>query len=411
MISRELMVRWFRNGTLGPVFVLGIVLSLATPSAAQTLSPGESTESSVPDFRVVRVAGPLEDPWSIAFLPEGGMLVTERPGRLEHIAAGGKSMAPVSGLPEVLTGEHAGLLEVVLDPDFEHNRMLYLSYAHGTDDASTVRVVKARFDAVADTLADQKVIFEAQPYTQELINFGGRMAFDAAGLLYLTLGDRYEQGRGQDLSDDWGSVIRMRSDGSFPDDNPFAGRTDARPGIWSYGHRNPQGLAIDAQTGQIWLHEHGPQGGDELNIVQRGHNYGWPAITYGIGYDGKPVSALTHAEGMDQPVYYWVPSIAVSGLTLYHGDANPQWRGTIWLGALSGEALVRLRLEGGKVVSEERLLKEKFGRIRDVREGPDGMIYIVNDQPDGALYRIEPLPRSASHSACDDAASSGKCPR
>jgi aldose sugar dehydrogenase len=255
------------------------------------------------------------------------------------------------------------------------------------------------------------VIFEAQPYALELINFGGRMAFDAAGLLYLTLGDRYEQKRGQDLSDDWGAVIRMRTDGSFPQDNPFAGRADARPGIWSYGHRNPQGLAIDPQTGQIWLHEHGPQGGDELNLVQRGHNYGWPAITYGIGYDGKPVSALTHADGMDQPVYYWVPSIAVSGLMLYHGDVNPQWRGTLWLGALAGEALVRLRLEGGKVVREERLLKEKFGRIRDVREGPDGMIYIVNDQPDGALYRIEPLPRSASRASCDDAGTPAKCQR
>jgi glucose/arabinose dehydrogenase len=184
----------------------------------------------------------------------------------------------------------------------------------------------------------------------------------------------------------------MRRDGSFPEDNPFAGKESARPGVWSYGHRNPQGLVIDPQSGQIWLHEHGPQGGDELNLVHRGHNYGWPVITYGVGYDGKPITHLTHADGMDRPLYYWVPSIAISGLALYQADRAPEWHDTVWLGALGGEALVRLSLEGGKVVREEQLLKEKFGRIRDVRVGPDGFIYIVNDDPEGALYRIEPHP-------------------
>jgi aldose sugar dehydrogenase len=390
---------------------LGALLLFSAPGSAETLSPGETTESSSPDFRVVRVAGPFEDPWSIAFLPEGGMLVTERPGRLQHIPADGNSPTRVSGVPPVITGEHAGLLDVVLDPDFAHNRTVYLSYAHGADDSSTLRVLKATIDATGNALSNQQVIFEAQPYALELINYGGRLAFDAAGYLYLTLGDRYEAKRAQDLSDDWGSVIRMRTDGSFPEDNPFAGQAGARPGIWSYGHRNPQGLAIDAQTGQIWLHEHGPQGGDELNLIQRGHNYGWPLITYGIGYDGKPVSTITHAEGLEQPAYYWVPSIAVSGLAIYQADRAPQWHGTLWVGALAGEMLVRLSVADGKVVREERLLKEKFGRIRDVRVGPDGLIYIVNDDPEGALYRIEPHHRSASRANCDEATTPGGCNR
>jgi aldose sugar dehydrogenase len=381
------------------------------PAGSQTLSPGESTEISTPDFRVVKVAGPFEEPWSIAFLPEGGTLVTERPGRLQYVPAGGKSPIQIDGVPPVLTGEHAGLMDVILDPDFARNRTLYLSYSHGTEDGSTVRVLKAALPLEARALADQRVIFEAQPYATELINFGGRLAFDANGYLYLTLGDRFEEKRGQDLSDDWGSVIRMRTDGSFPEDNPFVGTPGARPGIWTYGHRNPQGLAVDAQTGQMWLHEHGPQGGDELNLIKRGANYGWPAITYGIGYDGKPISDLTHADGMEQPLYYWVPSIAVSGLALYQADRAPQWHSTLWLGALSGEMLVRLSLEDGKVVREERLLKEKFGRIRDLRVGPDGLIYMVNDDPEGALYRIEPLPRSASRSSCGGTAAPGHCQR
>ena len=403
MIQRS----WY--GIQCPAFLLGTLLLLTVPAGSQTLSPGEAAEVKTPDFRVVRVAGPFEDPWSIAFLPDGSMLVTERPGRLQHIAAEGKAATQVGGLPAVLMGEHAGLMDVILDPDFAHNRTVYLSYAHGTDDASTVRVLKATLDAAGTALSEQRVIFEAQPFAVELINYGGRLAFDPQGFLYLTLGDRYEEKRGQDLSDDWSSVIRMRSDGSFPEDNPFAGKPDVRPGIWSYGHRNPQGLAIDPHNGQIWLHEHGPQGGDELNLVQRGHNYGWPVITYGVGYDGKPITDKTHADGMEQPVHYWVPSIAVSGLALYQADRAPQWQGTLWVGALGGEALVRLSVEGGKVVREERLLKEKFGRIRDVRVGPDGLIYMINDSPEGALYRIEPHSRSVARANCTTDA--GGCPR
>ena len=317
------MIRLSCYGVGCPALFLSAFLLFTAPGSAQTLPPGEATASSTPDFRVVRVAGPFEDPWSIAFLSEGGMLVTERPGRLQHVHADGTAPSRIGGVPEVLTGEHAGLMEVILDPDFAHNRTIYLSYVHGTDNSSTVRVLKAALDLGGKALSGQRVIFEAQPYALELINYGGRLAFGAAGYLYLTLGDRYEDKRGQDLSDDWGSVIRMRTDGSFPEDNPLVGKEGARPGIWSYGHRNPQGLVIDPQSGQIWLHEHGPQGGDELNLVHRGHNYGWPVITYGVGYDGKPITHLTHADGMDQPLYYWVPSIAISGLALYQADRRP----------------------------------------------------------------------------------------
>ncbi|WP_280950365.1 MULTISPECIES: PQQ-dependent sugar dehydrogenase [Rhodomicrobium] len=391
--------------------VLTAVVFFSASSRSETLSPGESAESLAPDFKVTKLAGPFEYPWSLAFLPGGGMLVTDRPGGLHYIAPGSRAIKNIAGLPPILTGEQAGLMDVVLDPDFAHNRTIYLSYAHGEDDSSTVRVLKAQLDLDARTLAQPHVIFEAQPYAKELINFGGRMAFDRDGFLFLTLGDRYEAARAQDLSDDWGSVIRMRADGSFPDDNPFIGKDGARPGIWSYGHRNPQGLAIDAQTGQIWEHEHGPMGGDEVNLVQKGRNYGWPAITYGVDYDGTQISALTAADGMEQPVYYWVPSIAPSGLAVYQADRVPQWRGSLWAGAMAAEVVVRLSMAEGKVTREERFLKEKPGRIRDVRVGPDGFVYMLTDDPAGALYRIEPTPVSAARATCEGAVGPAKCQR
>lgn len=394
-----------------PAAFLSAVLFFTTSSHSEPLSPGESTESDVPDFKLVRIAGPFDYPWSMAFLPGGGMLVTERPGGLHYVAAGARSIKRIGGLPPILNGEQAGLMDVILDPDFANNQTIYLSYAHGTDDSSTVRVLKGTLDLDAKALTRHEVIFEAQPYAADLINFGGRLAFDRGGFLFLTLGDRYEAKRSQDLSDDWGSVIRMRTNGSFPDDNPFVGEAGSRPGIWSYGHRNPQGLVTDAESGQIWLHEHGPMGGDELNLVQPGRNYGWPAITYGIDYDGTPISAQTSADGMEQPVYYWVPSIAPSGLAIYQGDRFPQWRNTLWMGALAGEVLVRLSLSDGRVIEEERYLKEKPGRIRDVRAGPDGLIYLLTDDPAGALYRVEPLPRSAARASCEGVPTQRGCRR
>lgn len=388
-----------RCGVRFAVLFLSTVLILTDSSHSTPLSPGEKAENGNPDFKVVRIAGPFEYPWSIGFLPDGGMLVTERPGHLRYVEAGSGEITDIDELPEVVTGEQAGLMDVAVDPDFARNRTIYLSYAHGADDLSTVRVLKASLDLNEKKLTDRQVIFEAQPYAVELINYGGRLALDADGFLFLTLGDRYEKERSQDLSDDWGSVIRIRKDGSIPQDNPFVGKPGARPGIWSYGHRNPQGLAIDAQSGQMWVHEHGPMGGDELNLVQRGHNYGWPVITYGKDYDGTTISDLTEAPGMEQPAYYWVPSIATSGLAVYRSGRVPQWRNTIWLGGLVGEVLVRLSLSDTEITKEERFLKEKLGRIRDVRLGPDGFIYLLTDDPEGDLYRIEPLPLSASRAS------------
>jgi aldose sugar dehydrogenase len=376
--------------------LLSVVLTLTDTSHSAPLSSGESTENGNPDFKVMRIAGPFEYPWSISFLPGGGMLVTERPGRLQYVEARRRLATPIDGIPPVVTGEQAGLMDVVVDPDFTRNQTIYLSYAHGTDDLSTVRVLKASLDLDKKTLAHQEVIFEAQPYAVELINYGGRLALDAKGFLYLTLGDRFESQRGQDLGDDWGAVIRIRKDGTIPEDNPFVGTAGARPGVWSYGHRNPQGLAIDPRSGQVWLHEHGPMGGDELNLIQRGRNYGWAAITYGKDYDGKPISSSTEAEGMEQPAYYWVPSIATSGLAVYQADRVPQWRSTLWVGALIGEVLVRLSLSETEVTKEERFLKERLGRLRDIRVDSDGFIYLITDDAEGVLYRIEPLPLSVS---------------
>ena len=385
-----------RCGIRYAVLLLSAVFILTDPSHSAALSPGEKAENDNPDFKVVRIAGPFEEPWSIGFLPNGDMLVTERPGHLRYVEAGSGSITRIEELPAVATGEQAGLMDVAVDPDFAHNQTIYLSYAHGTDDLSTVRVLRASLDLKEKKLTQQQVIFEAQPYAVELINYGGRLALDADGFLFLTLGDRYEKQRAQDLGDDWGSVIRIRKDGSIPDDNPFVGKPGARPGIWSYGHRNPQGLAFDRQNRQLWVHEHGPMGGDELNLVQRGHNYGWPVITYGKDYDGTPISDLTEAAGMEQPAYYWVPSIATSGLAVYRSNRVPQWRNTIWVGGLMGEVLVRLSLSDTTITREDQFLKEKLGRIRDVRVGPDGFIYLVTDDPAGELYRIEPLPLSAS---------------
>jgi glucose/arabinose dehydrogenase len=399
------MMGWRWSGAFGPTAILGLVLNLCTPALAGDLSPGISTETDQADFEALRMAGPLEHPWSMAFVPDGGMLVTERTGRLVYVGDEGKLLQPVSGLPPIVAAEHAGLLDVVLDPDYAANRTIYLSYVHGTEELSTLRVLKASFDLNDHALSGQTVIFESAPPRTELINYGGRMAFDAEGHLFLTLGDRYDAMRGQDLSEDLGSIIRMNRDGSFPPDNPFASRPGVHPGIWSYGHRNPQGLAIDAHTGQVWAHEHGPQGGDELNLVLPGHNYGWAAITYGINYDGTEISPLTAAEGMDQPLYYWVPSVALSGLAIYQSDRVPQWRNTMWLGTLVEETLIRLTFAQGKVVREERLLHEKLGRIRDVRVGPDGLIYLLTDEPEGVLYRLEPRHRSAARNPCSNGAS------
>jgi glucose/arabinose dehydrogenase len=380
------------------IIACAVAAMMASPARSETSEQTPPEASEKPDFTVTRIAGPFNFPWSVAFLPEGLMLVTERWGDLRLIVPGEPEPLTISGTPDRLTADHAGLMDVVLDPGFANNDTIYLSYAYGTPEAATIRVLKARLDVENLSLEDSKLIFESSPPAPGTEQLGGRMVIDAQGLLYLTLGDRFDGRHAQDLSDDYGKITRMRRNGSFPEDNPFFATPGARPGIWSYGHRNPQGLAIEAATGQLWEHEHGPMGGDELNRIEPGRNYGWPIISYGVDYSGTPINnGLTEAEGLEQPVLHWTPSIGPSGLTMYEGGVA-DWQGTAWLGALATPMLVRIKLENRRVVREEHFLKDELGRIRDVRTGPDGLIYFTTDSEQGGLFRIEPTEEYATKS-------------
>lgn len=365
-------------------------------SSGSDLSTEEASSPALPPeedaaFKAVPVAGPFHFPWGFAFLPDGGILVTEREeGRLRLVTGGEIYPDGLQGVPEVLAGEHAGLLDVLLDPEFAANRTLYLSYTVGRRDALSLRILRAELAGRA--LVHQEVIFESRPPAPGLTQLGGRLAFGADGMLYLTLGDRFQEARAQDLRDHAGSIIRIRPDGGIPADNPFAGRPDALPEIYSYGHRNPQGLALEHSTGRLWSTEHGPKGGDELNIIEAGQNYGWPFATFGVGYDGVPISASTWVPGTVLPVHHWTPSVAPSSLAYYDGVAMPAaWRGNLLVGTLAGETLIRLELTPeGRIARETRLLTRALGRIRDVGVAPGGFVYLLTDGPDGALYRLEP---------------------
>jgi glucose/arabinose dehydrogenase len=380
-----------------------------TGAAAQTCPcpPDAVHASELHAFRLRTVAEGLEHPWSIAFLPGGDILVTEKPGRLRIVRDGVLRPEPVRGTPAVRFQGQGGLLEVAPHPDFATNRILYLSYSKPSEDGarSTTALARARFDG--DRLTDVEDIFVADAWGAGGAHFGGKIAFDPDGYLYLTVGDRGANPLAgpraahpaQDLSNHQGTIVRLHDDGRVPADNPFVGRAGARPEIWSWGHRNPQGLVIDAATGAIWSTEHGPQGGDELNLVLRGRNYGWPVIGYGVQYGGAPIHEARERDGMEQPVQFWTPSIAVSGLMLYTGDRFPAWRGHLFAGGLDGRRIERLVIaatDHGPVVQrlERPGLLVGFGRVRDVREGPDGLVYVVfDDRRAGgttALVRLEP---------------------
>jgi glucose/arabinose dehydrogenase len=366
--------------------VAAVATACAEPSGAQ--APEEAITSEQATFRVVAVATGLEHPWGMAFLPNEGILVTERPGRLRIVRGGELVAEPIEGVPPVYARGQGGLLDVALDPEFASNRVIYLAYAAVGDGGNSTRVARA-------TLGDGRLegleeIFIAEPLVNSTYHFGSRLAFDPHGHLFITVGERGQGDRAQDLGDLNGTLIRLHPDGSVPEDNPFVGDAGARPEIFSYGHRNAQGLAIHPDTGIPWLHEHGARGGDEVNVVRPGANYGWPVITYGIDYSGAPIGEGMHKEGMEQPIHYWVPSIAPSGMAFYDGEAFPEWQGDLFVGALRSELLARLELEGEQVVAEERLLEGALGRIRDVRVGPDGLVYLLTDERDGALYRLEP---------------------
>ena len=370
-------------------------------SGTGRLSAQGVMRSALHDFRVVTVADGLVQPWSIAFLPGGDLLITERPGRLRIVRNGKLLAQPVEGVPTVVFNDQGGLFEVAVHPNFASNRMLYLTYAKTKADGSgaTTALVRGRFEN--DRLTGVQQLFESVSTGRG--HFGGRIAFDKSGFLFLTLGDRQVPPQGnleahpaQDLSNHHGKIIRLHDDGRVPSDNPFVNRPGARPEIWSYGHRNVQGIAI-SEAGDVWADEHGPQGGDELNRLQPGLNYGWPVIGYGVNYTtGLAIHAGTHRQGMEQPSHIWVPSIGISGLMAYTGDRFPQWKGNLFVGGMVGQRVSRLTLEGQRVVGEEVIVRQ-VGRIRDLRQGLDGFIYVVIDDEDGKptpVVRLEPVERT-----------------
>jgi len=374
---------------------LGLLLSVVTP----VLGQDPVLRSANHDYRVVKVADGLITPWSIAFLPGGDMLITERPGRLRLVRNGLLRMAPVEGVPEVLAQGQGGLFDVVLHPDFESNQLVYLSYAKPIGDGTeaTTAVARGRFEN--DRLTDVEDIFVAESRGRPG-HYGARLAFDEGGYLFVTVGDRQAPSIGdleahpaQDISNHHGTVIRLHDDGSVPVDNPFVGESDVLPEIWSYGHRNPQGLAIHPETGDVWITEHGPQGGDELNRILPGLNYGWPVIGYGVNYrTGSAIHEGTLRDGIEAPTHFWVPSIATSGLMIYTGNVFPAWKGSIFAGGLGGQQIARLTMNGQRVVREETLL-QGMGRVRDIRQSPDGYIYVAIESRDGlptAVVRLEP---------------------
>src|SRR3954467_15562839 len=363
--------------------LLAVVLLASGSSFAQTYKSDEHS------FRVVEVIKGLEQPWSLAFLPDGRMLVTEKAGRLRMIANGKLEPQPIAGLPRVNVHGQGGLHDVVVHPQFEKNRLVYLSYAARGDDGVGTELARGRL--VGDRLEDVQVLFRQSPKGSSGNHFGGRIVFDRAGYVYLTLGDRGEMPRAQKPDDHAGSVIRLHDDGRVPHDHPFVRKPGWKPEKFDLGHRNQQGAALHPQTGVLWTHEHGPQGGDEVNVIRAGANYGWPVITYGANYgSGTKIGEGTEKEGMAQPIKYWVPSIAPSGMAFYTGDRFPKWKGNLFVGALKDQMLVRLTLDGDKVLKEERLLKGVLGRIRDVRASPDGFIYLLTDESSGVLARLEP---------------------
>jgi len=360
----------------------------AAQAAPAVVRAQQALRSSKASYSLKMLTLDLEQPWGMAFLPDGRLLITERPGRLRIFANGRLERAPVGGLPKVYARGQGGLLDICLHPDFVRNARLYLTYSgEGEGGAATVL---ARAEFRNNALVGVQPIFEALPRTSGGLHFGSRVVFDRAGLLYVTCGERYQMQRAQNLADLGGKVVRLRDDGSVPPDNPFVGREGARPEIFTWGHRNPQGMAMHPGTGRIWLVEHGPRGGDELNLLKAGDNYGWPRATHGIDYSGSTISPSKSLPGMEDPVRVWVPSISPSGLAFYTGDRFPGWKGSVFTGALSDNALIRIELDGDRYVGEERLLVDLLPYIRDVRQGPDGLLYVVTHTDSGGLYRLEP---------------------
>jgi len=381
-----------------------IFLVFAVPGFAQDFSAApplpdlpriyETTEYTI---QVDQVAGGLSNPWSIAFLPDGDILVTERAGRLRLIRLGELQEAPISGVPEVKITVLGGLLDVLLHPEFADNQIIYLSYAKGRDEDNRSSTAIARARLEDNALVDLEDIFIANSWSASPTNFGGRMVFGNDGKLYMTIGERQEETRAQDMMDHGGKVIRLNPDGSVPQDNPFAGIDGALPEIYALGIRSPQGLTMHPDTGALWENEHGPLGGDEINIIEAGRNYGWPLATFGLDYDGFPFTEETEGEGLEQPFMYWIPSIAISGISVYQGEAFPRWQGNVFVGAMimgrtpkTGHIQRITFSDEGVPLVREPILVDLHQRIRDVRPGPDGHLYVLTDQNPGAVLKISP---------------------
>jgi glucose/arabinose dehydrogenase len=370
-----------------PLALAAAIMLATAPAGAQTYA------SSAGNLRVEAIAKGLDHPWGLAFLPDGRMLVTERPGRMRIVTRDGKLSPAIDGVPRVRASGQGGLHDVVLDRDFANNKTIYFCFAEPAQGGGRTAMARAKLsDDGAPKLDDVKVIFRQEGPLSSGNHYGCRIVQGRDGNLWLTMGDHFTQrDEAQNLANHIGKIVRVTPDGAAPPDNPFVGRNDARPEIWSYGHRNAQGAALHPETGKLWEHEHGPKGGDEVNVPLAGKNYGWPVIGYGVNYDGTRAHESSAKPGMEQPIKYWVPSIAPSGMAFYTADLFPAWKGNLFVGALAAQLLVRLELDGEKVTREERLLSNLGQRIRDVRQGPDGAIYLLTDAGNGQILRVSPM--------------------
>ncbi|MBI2360957.1 MAG: PQQ-dependent sugar dehydrogenase [Deltaproteobacteria bacterium] len=390
---------WFLTGwlphfgrDLAKLALVGLLIQ-GSPFAAQAQAPRSPTPAPVKGpVRVETFAKGLEHPWGLAFLPDGGMLVTERPGRLRRVERDGRLSGPLAGVPKVFARGQGGLLDVTLSPEFKQDRFVYISYAEPGEGGAGTAVARGRLGEGG--LEETRVIWRQEPKVSGSNHWGSRIVFRPDGTLFVTLGERFDYAeRAQDLSVTLGKIIRINPDGSAPRDNPFAGRYGARPEIWSYGHRNVQAATLHPETGELWTVEHGARGGDELNRVAPGKNYGWPVISYGVHYSGRKIGEGTAKPGMEQPVYYWDPVIAPSGMVFYTGKAFPDWKGSVLIGSLNPGLLVRLVVKDGKVAKEERYLGDLRERIRDVRQAAEGSLYLLTDAGNGRILRITPANR------------------
>ena len=366
----------------------------AEPSSRADATSEQTAQRGQGQVRISEIATGLAHPWSVALLPDGEFLVTERSGALLRIGADGRKSAPIGGVPQVWASGQGGLLDVVLAPDFASSQRIYLSYAEpGDNDSAGTAVASATLGD--DALSDVRVIYRQEPKLEGGNHFGSRLAFDGQGHIFISQGERNDRPTAQKLDMLQGKLVRLHLDGRVPRDNPFVGKPGVRPEIWSYGHRNMQGMAFDPRTGKLWASEHGPRGGDELNLPQPGRNYGWPLITHGINYSGLPIPEAVGkaAPGMEQPHHFWAKSPGLSGMAFLTGRPGTPWNDSLFLGSLVESNLIRLQLQGDRIVGEERLLSDRGARIRDVRVGRDGSVYVLTDEDNGKLLRLEPAAR------------------